>query len=110
MLLFSRIGALTYVPASSTTVPPPLPAEHSSIAFWIAAVSLLVPSPFAPYCFTSHTLPAAMAGAADIANTTATAATHVLVSIFISPPSSRSIPAASCSVGPATAGPISALP
>src|ERR1035437_2361934 len=85
MLLFSRIGALTYVPASSTTVPPPLPAEHSSTAFWIAAVSLVVPSPFAPYFFASQTLPAAIAGTADIANITATATTQ-LASIFILSP------------------------
>src|ERR1035437_6366625 len=86
MLLFSRIGALTYVPSSSTTVPPPLPAEHSSTAFWIAAVSLVVPSPFAPYFFASQTLPAAIAGTADIANITATATTHSLASIFILSP------------------------
>ena len=85
MLLFSRIGALTYVPASSTTVPPPLPAEHSSTAFWIAAVSFVVPSPVAPYFFTSQTFPAASAAAADIAST-ATAYTLASILIFIRSP------------------------
>src|ERR1700733_8528725 len=61
ILLFSEIGATTNVPSGTSTVPPPLPAEQSSTAFCTAAVSLVVPSPLAPYFFTSQTLPAAKA-------------------------------------------------
>ena len=71
MLLFSMIGPIKYVPAGTSTVPPPLPAVQSSIAFCTAAVSFVVPSPLAPYFFTSHTLPAAITGTDAIPITTA---------------------------------------
>src|ERR1700733_3447747 len=61
ILLFSEIGATTNVPSGTSTVPPPLPAVQSSTAFCTAAVSFVVPSPTAPYFFTSQTLPAAIA-------------------------------------------------
>src|ERR1035438_126727 len=95
ILLFSRIGALRQVPASSTTVPPPLPAEQSSIAFWIAAVSLVVPSPLAPYFFASHTLPAAITGPAASNTQPATAIHRTQPAIFIASPSVQSALAAS---------------
>src|SRR5215831_7994056 len=54
MLLFRRIEKLRYDPAEKCTVPPPV-AAAASMALLIAAVSTVLPSPFAPKALTSYT-------------------------------------------------------
>src|ERR1035441_10835731 len=89
------MGALRRAPPLSVTVPPPLPAEQSSMAAWMALVSLVVPSPLAPYFFASHTLPAAITGPAASNTQPATAIHRTQPAIFIASPRVQSALAAS---------------
>src|SRR6185437_2799224 len=76
MFDFSTIGPLTNVPPLSFTVPPAFSAAQASIAFWIDAVSFVVPSPLAPYSRTSHTFAACAATPANPIATTHTPANN----------------------------------
>src|ERR1017187_10262445 len=99
MLLFRRIGAITNVPAGTSTVPPPSPAVQSSMAFCTATVSLVVPSPLAPYIFTSHTLPAAFADKTDMPNASPTT-NRAPTAIFIPSPHAKTRSEKSYASGP----------
>ena len=67
------------VPAGSSTSPPPAPAAAST-AFWIAAVSFVVPSPFAPKSLTFHVAACAA---------TATITASIVDTVFMNSPYSE---------------------
>src|ERR1700752_1446374 len=87
MLLFNTTGPERNVPPESSTVPPPALAQ-SSIAAWIAFVSFVVPSAFAPYTFASQTFPEANAGRVPIVRVAPVS--NPIIKRFILPPESAS--------------------
>src|SRR5580704_6361370 len=78
---FTKIDPLRYAPGVTTTVPPPAPAA-ASIAAWMALVSSLFPSPFAPKSLTRKSL----AWAIEANGIRASARQHRLRALFTGSP------------------------